>query len=297
MAVYKIKDIEVLTGIKAHTIRIWEKRYGILVPSRSETQIRTYSDKELAFLLNISLLNKSGHKISKIAKLENEEISKLVWNLKYSSSDNSDDKLILALVELDETLFRDTLAILIKENGLELTFTNFIIPFLDRIGIMWLIGTINPAQEHFITNLIRQKVIGEIDKLPIPDTKKDAVMLYLPEHEWHELSLLFYQFILRKKDVNTIYLGQSLPYDALMECIEKLKPKALMTSLLSSTDENFIENYFKNIEKDTNGIPVFAGGAQVMNYELKLPKTVKVIKSYLDLENCMKSFIENSSTN
>jgi len=297
MAVYKIKDIEVLTGIKAHTIRIWEKRYGILVPSRSETQIRTYSDKELAFLLNISLLNKSGHKISKIAKLENEEISKLVWNLKYSSSDNSDDKLILALVELDETLFRDTLAILIKENGLELTFTNFIIPFLDRIGIMWLIGTINPAQEHFITNLIRQKVIGEIDKLPIPDTKKDAVMLYLPEHEWHELSLLFYQFILRKKDVNTIYLGQSLPYDALMECIEKLKPKALMTSLLSSTDENFIENYFKNIEKDTNGIPVFAGGAQVMNYELKLPKTVKVIKSYLDLENCMKSFIEKSSTN
>ncbi len=297
MAVYKIKDIEVLTGIKAHTIRIWEKRYGILVPSRSETQIRTYSDKELAFLLNISLLNKSGHKISKIAKLENEEISKLVWKLKYSSSDNSDDKLILALVELDETLFRDTLAILIKENGLELTFTNFIIPFLDRIGIMWLIGTINPAQEHFITNLIRQKVIGEIDKLPIPDTKKDAVMLYLPEHEWHELSLLFYQFILRKKDINTIYLGQSLPYDALMECIEKLKPKALMTSLLSSTDENFIENYFKNIEKDTNGIPVFAGGAQVMNYELKLPKTVKVIKSYLDLENCMKSFIEKSSTN
>ncbi len=296
MAVYKIKDIEVLTGIKAHTIRIWEKRYGILVPSRSETQIRTYSDKELAFLLNISLLNKSGHKISKIAKLENEEISKLVWNLKYSSSDNSDDKLILALVELDETLFRDTLAILIKENGLELTFTNFIIPFLDRIGIMWLIGTINPAQEHFITNLIRQKVIGEIDKLPIPDTKKDAVMLYLPEHEWHELSLLFYQFILRKKDINTIYLGQSLPYDALMECIEKLKPKALMTSLLSSTDENFIENYFKNIEKDTNGIPVFAGGAQVMNFEYKLPKTVKVIKSYLDLENCMKSFIEKSST-
>jgi DNA-binding transcriptional MerR regulator len=297
MAVYKIKDIEVLTGIKAHTIRIWEKRYGILVPSRSETQIRTYSDKELAFLLNISLLNKSGYKISKIAKLENDEISKLVWNLKYNSSENSDDKLILALVELDETLFRDTLAILIKEHGLVFTFTNFIIPFLDRIGIMFLIGTINPAQEHFITNLIRQKVIGEIDKLPIPNPKKDAVMLYLPEHEWHELSLLFYQFILRKKDINTIYLGQSLPYDSLMECIEKLKPKALMTSLLSSTDENFIENYFKNIEKDTNSMPVFAGGAQIMNYEHKLPKTVKVIKSYLDLENCMKSFIEKSSTN
>jgi len=293
MAGYKIKDIELLTGIKAHTIRIWEKRYGILVPTRSETQIRSYSDKELTYLLNISMLNKSGHKISKIAKFQNDEIAKLVWDLKFNSIENSDDKLIIALVELDEALFRDTLGMLIKEHGLELTFTNFILPFLDRIGIMWLIGTVNPAQEHFITNLIRQKVIGEIDKLPIPDPKKDAIMLYLPEHEWHELSLLFYQFILRSKDINTIYLGQSLPYDSLLECIEKLKPKALMTSLLSALDENFIESYFKNIEKDTNSIPVYAGGAQAMTHEHKLPKTVKVIKSYLDIENCMKSFLQN----
>jgi len=297
MAGYKIKDIEVLTGIKAHTLRIWEKRYGILDPTRTETQIRTYSDKELAYLLNISMLNKSGHKISKIAKLENDELSKLVWDLKYNSSENSDDKLILALVELDETLFRDTLALLIADHGLENTFTKFIIPFLDRIGIMWLIGTINPAQEHFITNLIRQKVIGEIDKLPIPDPKKAAIMLYLPEHEWHELSLLFYQFILRKNDINTFYLGQSLPYDSLIECVEKLKPKALMTSLLGAVEENYIESYFKNIDKDTNSIPVFAGGAQIMNFEHKLPKTVKVIKSYLDLEKCMKSFTEKNSTN
>ncbi len=297
MAGYKIKDIEVLTGIKAHTIRIWEKRYGILEPTRSETQIRTYSDKELAYLLNISMLNKSGYKISKIAKLENDELTKLVWDLKYNSSNNSDDKLILALVELDEILFRDTLAILIKDHGLENTFTDFIIPFLDRIGIMWLIGTINPAQEHFITNLIRQKVIGEIDKLPIPDPKKDGIMLYLPEHEWHELSLLFYQFILRKNNINTFYLGQSLPYDSLIECVNKLKPKALMTSLLAAVEGSFVESYFANIEKDTNGLPVFAGGAQIMNYQDKLPKTVKVIKSYLDLENCIKSFIEEFSTN
>ncbi len=297
MAGYKIKDIEVLTGIKAHTIRIWEKRYGILEPTRSETQIRTYSDKELAYLLNISMLNKSGYKISKIAKLENDELTKLVWDLKYNSSNNSDDKLILALVELDEILFRDTLAILIKDHGLENTFTDFIIPFLDRIGIMWLIGTINPAQEHFITNLIRQKVIGEIDKLPIPDPKKDGIMLYLPEHEWHELSLLFYQFILRKNNINTFYLGQSLPYDSLIECVNKLQPKALMTSLLAAVEGSFVESYFANIEKDTNGLPVFAGGAQIMNYQDKLPKTVKVIKSYLDLENCIKSFIEEFSTN
>lgn len=290
MVGYKIKDIEVITGIKAHTLRIWEKRYGILDPTRTETKIRTYSDKELAYILNVSMLNKSGHKISKIAKLENDELSKLVWNLKYNSSENSDDKLILALVELDEILFRDTLTLLIDENGLEKTFTNFIIPFLDRIGIMYLIGTINPAQEHFITNLIRQKVIGEIDKLPIPDPTKDAIMLYLPEHEWHELSLLFYQFILRKNGVNTFYLGQSLPYDSLIDCIVKIKPKALMTSLLAAVDGNFIETYFKKIEKDTNSIPVFVGGAQIMNYKYKLPASVKAIKSYEDFQLCMKTF-------
>lgn len=288
MAAYKIKDIEVLTGIKAHTLRIWEKRYGILVPNRTDTQIRTYSDKELAYLLNVSLLNKSGHKISKIAKLENEEISKMVWDIKYNSSDNSDDKLILALVELDERLFKDTLAILIEEHGLEETFTKFIIPFLDRIGVMWLIGTINPAQEHFISNLIRQKVISEIDKLPIPDTDKYSIMLYLPEHEWHELSLLFYQFILRKRGLNTIYLGQSLPYDSLIECIEKLKPNALMTSWLTSVDEVFIVNYFKNLEKQAENITIFVGGAQINNYSGKLPKSLKEIKSYTDLENYFK---------
>jgi DNA-binding transcriptional MerR regulator len=288
MAAYKIKDIEVLTGIKAHTLRIWEKRYGILVPNRTDTQIRTYSDKELAYLLNVSLLNKSGHKISKIAKLENEEISKMVWDIKYNSSDNSDDKLILALVELDERLFKDTLAILIEEHGLEETFTKFIIPFLDRIGVMWLIGTINPAQEHFISNLIRQKVISEIDKLPIPDTDKYSIMLYLPEHEWHELSLLFYQFILRKRGLNTIYLGQSLPYDSLIECIEKLKPDALMTSWLTSVDEVFIVNYFKNLEKQAENITIFVGGAQINNYSGKLPKSLKEIKSYTDLENYFK---------
>jgi DNA-binding transcriptional MerR regulator len=284
MGAYKIKDIEVLTGIKAHTLRIWEKRYGILIPNRTDTHIRTYSDKELAYLLNVSLLNKSGHKISKIAKLENEEISKLVWDINYNSSENSDDKLILALVELDERLFRDTLAQLIAEHGLEQTFTNFIIPFLDRIGVMWLIGTINPAQEHFITNLIRQKIISEIDKLPIPEKDTYAVMLYLPEHEWHELSLLFYQFLLRKRGMNTIYLGQSLPYDSLIECIEKLKPDALMTSWLTPVDEVFIVNYFKNLEVHTANITIFVGGAQINNYSDKLPKSLKEIKTYQDLE-------------
>jgi hypothetical protein len=148
---------------------------------------------------------------------------------------------------------------------------------------MWMVGTINPAQEHFITNLIRQKVVAEIDKLPIPPVTKSAVMLYLPEHEWHEISLLFYQYILRKKNVSTVYLGQSLPYDSLLECIEKLRPKALVTSWLTAIDEKFIVSYFQRLKKDTNHIPIYAGGYQINTHAGKLNQLITEIKSLTDL--------------
>ena len=173
------------------------------------------------------------------------------------------DKLILALVSLDEKLFRGTINDLIEEVGLEKTFVNHIIPFLDRIGIMWLIGSINPAQEHFMSNLIRQKIISEIDKQPIPNSDSPSVLLYLPEHEWHEINLLFYQFLLRAKGVSTTYLGQSLPYHSLLESIDKLKPSAILSSWLTSVDQKLVVTYFKQLKKDLPNLKVFAGGAQI----------------------------------
>jgi DNA-binding transcriptional MerR regulator len=191
MAEYKIKDLEALTGIKAHTIRIWEKRYNLISPERTDTLIRTYTDEDLTNLLSVALLNKNGIKISKIVDMGKEQISKKVWDLKFSKNENSSqEKLILALIELDEDLFRNTLQSLIDSVGLEETFASHLIPFLDRIGIMWIVGTIHPAQEHFISNLIRQKVISEIDKLSVPNNDIKPVMLYLPEHEWHEISFI-----------------------------------------------------------------------------------------------------------
>jgi hypothetical protein len=127
-----------------------------------------------------------------------------------SSIDNAEEKLILALLELDEQLFRNTLNDLIKNKGLEATFAENLIPFLDRLGVMWLVNSISAAQEHFISNLIRQKVITEIDRLPIPPKTKESVLLFLPEHDWHEIGLLFYQYLLRSKGHYTYYLGQSL---------------------------------------------------------------------------------------
>ena len=264
MAEYKIKDLENLTGIKSHTIRIWEKRYSILSPDRTDTKIRTYSDNELTHLLTVSMLNRNGIKISKIAQLKQEDMNKLLWDIKVNKEpEYSMDKLILALVSLDEELFKGTMNGLIDKYGLEKTFVNHLIPFLDRIGIMWLIGTINPSQEHFMSNLIRQKIISEIDKQPIPKEDSKSILMYLPEHEWHEISLLFYQFLLRAKGVHTSYLGQSLPYPSLLESIEKLKPHAILSSWLTAVDKKFVVNYFKQLNKDLPDMKVFAGGAQI----------------------------------
>ena len=289
MAVYKIKDVEVLTGVKAHTIRIWEKRYGILEPSRTETQIRTYSDSQIAILLNISLLNSNGHKISKIASLSEAEINKLVWDIRINKKNcDSGKKLILALIELNEKLFRDTLNSLINDLGLALTFSSHIIPFLDRIGVMWLTGTISPAQEHFISNLIRQKIISEIDKQIVPESTEAPIMLYLPEYEWHEISLLFYHYLLRSKGYHTVYLGQSLPYDSLIDCINILKPKAILTALLTAVDLSFLKNYFCKLKKDANGIPVYAGGIQInINGKELRENVIEIINSGTLLQQMM----------
>ena len=286
MAEYKIKDLENLTGIKSHTIRIWEKRYRILSPDRTDTKIRTYSDSELTHLLTVSMLNRNGIKISKIAKLSQEDMNKLLWDIKVNKEpEYSMDKLLLSLVSLDEELFKETLANLLETEGLEKTFTDHLIPFLDRIGIMWLIGSVNPAQEHFMSNLIRQKIISEIDKQEIPVSTEKSVLMYLPEHEWHEMSLLFYHFLLRSKGIPTFYLGQSLPYESLVECIEKLKPNYILSSWLTAVDEKLVVGYFKKLKSDYPNLDVFAGGPQIKANSTALKKYIIEVN---DLASIMK---------
>ncbi|MBM3160000.1 MAG: MerR family transcriptional regulator [Bacteroidetes bacterium] len=284
MADYKIRDVEILTGIKAHTLRIWEKRYGLLVPDRTDTQIRTYSDEELSFLLNISLLNKHGIKISKIAALSKNDIAEKVWDLhSVSVLDTSGEQFVLALIEMDERMFTHTLQALIDEIGLEKAFTNHLVPFMERIGVMFLVGSINPAQEHFMSNVIRQKVITEIDNLPIPVVDDQPILLFLPEHEWHELGLLFYQYLLRKNGFSTFYLGQSLPYDSLIQSIKLLNPRAVISSWLTAVEEAFILNYFEKLQKDAPDVLICAGGAQMKTHLDKLPRGIKPIEKAIEV--------------
>lgn len=283
MGCYKIKDIEVLTGIKAHTIRIWEQRYGILVPERTDTKIRTYSDSDLRILLNVSLLNNNGLKISKIAKMSIDEIQKECSEISIESSlDLAIDRFIIALTEMDEHLFRNVLAALVKEKGVLRVFSEDLVPFLDRIGVMWLTGTINPAQEHFISNLIRQKIISETELLPTPTDKTKSVLLYLPEHELHELGLLVYNYSLRNNGIFTYYLGQSVPLDSLFECIDTLRPTHIVSSWLSNVETKFIKDYFESIVKNTS-IKVLAGGYQVAKNTSQIPNQITQFKDVNDL--------------
>lgn len=285
MAGYKIRDLEILTGIKAHTIRMWEKRYGLLTPQRTDTQIRTYSDQELLFLLNVSLLNKRGYKISLIAKMNPAQIfetSRMIQD--HGESDTSIEQFIVSVLQLDEQLFQQTFRELIQKKDLSIIFSEYIIPFLQRIGVMWLVGTINPAQEHFISNLIRQKIVAAIDALPVPDAKKEKIILYLPEHEWHEISLLVYHYYLRSKGFNSIYLGQALPYEALLKAIELLKPKLIVSCWLTALEPQSILDYFNQLQNASSSLTIVAGGFQIDQLADLLPKTVQRIQKLSDLE-------------
>jgi MerR family transcriptional regulator, light-induced transcriptional regulator len=279
MGTYSIKDLERLSGIKAHTIRIWEKRYGLVEPSRTSTNIRTYCDAELKKLLNISILNRNGLKVSKIAQLTNNEISSLVSKLTEDSNDSDSqfESLYISMIDLDENLFEKILSRAIIQMGFEKMVIDFLYPFFNRIGIMWLTGTITPAQEHFISNLVRQKLIVAIDSIiSNEDNNSKTFLLYLPENELHELGLLFMNYVLKKRGHKVIYLGAMLPIESLI-AIDKLKPADyIVTSIVGTMESPSIEEYLEQLITEIPDKTIYLTGKQTEEIEIT-PKNVVLI--------------------
>lgn len=263
MAGYKIKDLETLTGIKAHTIRIWEKRYNILEPNRTETNLRSYSDRELQDILLVNLLNQNGYKISKIADLSRDE--RIVRANKIHdalSPDVAINKLIYALVEMEELAFDQIIQNLVDEHGLDETFTNFLVPFLERIGVMWLTDSISVAQEHFISMLIRQRLTVEIDKIRYAyDDNSKIALLYLPENEWHDIGLLYYYYILKSKGWRVYYLGQSTPLEGVEDVCKRKKIDLIVSAWVSCFELEYMQNHFKQLRSFYAG-KIAIGGAR-----------------------------------
>lgn len=283
---YTISDLEALSGIKAHTIRIWEKRYNIISPKRTDTNIRYYSNDDLKHLLNISFLNKHGHKISKIANLSKAQIAEKVGAVNIVTSGNEEfiDNLIVAMIDLDEALFEKIFHSSMIKSGFESTIGNVIFPFLQRTGVMWQTGSINPAQEHFISNLIRQKLIVAIDSLPksIAHNARKAI-LFLPESELHENSLLLYNYMLKSRGYHTYYFGQSVPLADLKRVLEITKSDLVICVITADIKTKLFTSLLKEMENLPKKTNVLLSGRVILESKIKFPKRFKLFKDQEEL--------------
>jgi MerR family transcriptional regulator, light-induced transcriptional regulator len=289
VSTYSIKDLEQLSGIKAHTLRIWEQRYSLLSPKRTDTNIRYYDDEDLKLILNVALLNDNGIKISKIASMSSEEMREQVVKMTEKSLTHDDQihALTICMIEMDEERFDKVLSTNILKIGFEQTMMNIIYPFMSKIGVLWQTGAINPAQEHFISNLVRQKLIVAIDGQMYRGGGK-KFLLYLPAGELHEISLLFAAFLIKAKGHRVIYLGQNTPNDDLLEVYKLHKPEYLMTIITTSPGPEEVQNYINSLSRRFNNSQIIVSGYQIVGQDLEFPSNVKAmhyirqIKDYLE---------------
>ena len=290
MSRYSIKELEELSGIKAHTIRIWEKRYKIVSPSRTATNIRFYSDDDLKKIITVSLLNSQGVKISKIASLSPGELATRVTDLSTNegSSEVHIDRLVVAMIDLDEGNFEAILTDLIRRLGFENVILQIVYPFLEKIGVLWLTGNITPVQEHFISNLLRQKILVAIDSLPIAPKTKPGILLFLPDDELHELGLLFYYYIVKKEGFRAFYMGQRVPYQDIRWFCQNQSPKAMITSITTSPSAGFVQEYLQRLCEENPKVTVLAAGQVLRKIALKIPSNLHIfdrvdqLKTHLD---------------
>jgi DNA-binding transcriptional MerR regulator len=261
LPVFSIKDLENLSGIKAHTIRIWEQRYTFLKPRRTETNIRFYCNRELKTVLNVSLLSKYGYKISHINRMSEDELASKIVTLSDREAQQARlvNDLIADMIDFDIAHFEQLLDGYILVHGIDKAITRIVFPFLDRIGILWLTNHVNPAQEHLVSHLIRQKLIVGIENAGTHKSTDKTVLLFLPEGEYHELGLLYVYYLLRSQGVNTLYLGADLMLKDLEFVCQRRKPDYLYTHLTAVAGNFNFERFLTRVSQQI-GIPLVISG-------------------------------------
>ncbi|MDB5282230.1 MAG: MerR family transcriptional regulator, partial [Bacteroidota bacterium] len=280
MGQYSIKEIESLSGVKAHTLRIWEQRYGFLKPERTDTNIRFYTDEQLKLILNISTLNRTGMKISKIACLKQDQLLKEVEKLsEHHVEPNAQlDALVHCMIDFDEARFEKTLSCGILKHGFEKAFTGLIFPLMLRTGTLWTTGVIRPAQEHFMTNLVRRKIIAAIDSQYV-DKNADSrkFVLFLPEGERHELLLLFTEYLLRKNNHEVAYIGNSLPFNDIDVINNSFKPDYLVTYFTVPLQDITLQDYINRLSNSFPKQKLIFGGKQLLMQRVALPANAQSV--------------------
>ncbi|NNF32885.1 MAG: MerR family transcriptional regulator [Saprospiraceae bacterium] len=284
MVIYSIKDIEKLSGVKAHTLRVWEKRYDIVTPRRTETNIRYYLEEDLQKILNIALLNKNGIKISKIAGMQPNEISSKVAEISEIDTQHEGqvDGLMLSMFELNETKFSKILNKHIESDGMEETMDKVIYPFLDRISSMWFTGSIKGVHESFVTHIIRRKLHVVIDQLK-SESAGSKCIIYLPEGETQELSLLYLHFVLKHRGHDVINLGTNVAIIDVLEAQAILKAKCIFTFFNDSFTDMDLQPYLDNLSRHVTDCKICISGYQTVSQQLELKDNVVILNSINDL--------------
>lgn len=285
MNAFTIKDLENLSGIKAHTIRIWEQRYHFLKPQRTSTNIRYYSNDELKAVLNIALLNKYGYKISHIDRMPPEEISSRILSLTdpRAVQERNINELVQLMVDLEIERFEQTISSYMAGRGVERTINQVIFPFLEKIGILWQTGHVNPAQEHLVTNAIRQKLISAIETINTSLQQNRTYLLFLPEGEHHELGLLYMYYVLKSRGIRVIYLGANVPVNDVAFVVSVKQPDVAFVHL-TSTAANF--NFEKFLQQASIKMPatkLVISGSITLHYKKAIPANIQFKKSLLEV--------------
>ncbi|TVZ27460.1 B12 binding protein [Gillisia sp. Hel_I_86] len=288
---FSIKDLEHLSGIKAHTIRIWEKRYNILTPDRTETNIRTYDLENLQKILNVTFLNGHGYKISRIAKLSDPEIGKMVKEVAATASEENRaiNSFKVAMVNFDSNLFHNTYQNLLDSKSFREIFLEIFIPLLNEIGFLWQTDTINPVHEHFLVGLIKQKLYLNIAQLKTPEEYTDDYLyvLFLPENEIHDLGILYLNYELSFHRKKTIYLGPSMPLHDMRYLLE-IHPNPTFISYLTTEPKNlsgFIKEFDATLGNDLKmELNLFGSKVQSLDPN-NFPSHIKIFKSIPEFSN------------
>lgn len=282
---YSIKDLEKLSGIKAHTLRAWEQRYNLIEPLRTDTNIRYYIDQHLKKVLNIAVLVKSGMRISKVAELNEEELRAAVidagrYQGNYESQINA---FKIAMLDYDEYLFESVFNRCLIQFGTDETLTKILGKFIQEIGLLWQAGAITVSNEHFISSLVKQKLFSIIDQtiLPKGGEGKKSYVLYLPADELHELGLLYLYYYLKKMGNRVIYLGQSVPIEYLKEVSEKTQVDHFISIFTTTPHFEEIPHYFEKMGEmfDAQNYKFFLTGLQFTNFEGELPNHVEIAEN------------------
>lgn len=281
MNVFTIKDLENLSGIKAHTIRIWEQRYNFLKPCRTETNIRYYCNQELKIILNISLLSKYGYKISHIDKMSGQELNNKLITLSGNEAQQERmvNELIAHMIDLNIESFEQLLDNYIVLKGIDKAINQIIFPFLNRIGILWLTNHIHPAQEHLVTNIIRQKLIVGIEGVVTHVYVNKTVLLFLPEGEHHELGLLYVYFLLKNHGAKVLYLGPNMPLKDIEFVCKYKSPDYLYTHLTCIAGSFNFEKFLSQAGQLIPGIPLVISGQLAQTHIRKIPPSVNFRRS------------------